>query len=65
MTHIDKWFLNKLQNIANIKLETLKYSLTELNHESFQTLKKNGFSDRQIGTYTNSTELEVFIYANT
>ncbi len=48
-TKIDRWFLQKLKNIHNHKLELLKInSLPELPDETLLQAKKTGFSDFQV-----------------
>ncbi|VAW15422.1 Carbamoyl-phosphate synthase large chain [hydrothermal vent metagenome] len=48
-TKIDRWFLQKLKNIHNLKLELLKiHSLPELPDETLLQAKKTGFSDFQV-----------------
>ena len=48
-TKIDRWFLQKLQNIFNIRNELLTFSsLEELPADQLLTAKKAGFSDFQI-----------------
>ncbi|MBN1924579.1 MAG: carbamoyl-phosphate synthase (glutamine-hydrolyzing) large subunit [Prolixibacteraceae bacterium] len=48
-TKIDRWFLQKLQNIFNLKIELLKNNtLNELPDETLLQAKKYGFSDFQI-----------------
>ncbi|NOY95516.1 MAG: carbamoyl-phosphate synthase large subunit, partial [Chlorobi bacterium] len=48
-TKIDRWFLQKLKNIHNLKLELLKInSLPELPDETLLQAKKTGFSDFQV-----------------
>jgi carbamoyl-phosphate synthase small subunit len=59
LSHIDKWFLSKLQNIANLKMEAKQCSLESLGTEAMRTLKSKGFSDRQIAAYVSSSELAV------
>jgi len=57
-TKIDKWFLSKLMNIAQLR-NTCKMSkgindlLSTNGVERMQTLKQAGFSDRQIARYVN------------
>jgi carbamoyl-phosphate synthase large subunit/carbamoyl-phosphate synthase small subunit len=49
LTHIDPWFLVKLQNI--IKLQHSLNSISDVNHMSgsaLRILKRHGFSDKQI-----------------
>lgn len=49
LTKIDKWFLDKLQNIINTAKELEKYnSLDELPVDLLQLAKRRGFSDFQI-----------------
>ncbi|KAH8548050.1 large subunit of carbamoyl-phosphate synthase [Umbelopsis sp. PMI_123] len=61
LTKIDKWFLHKLQNIANVNHELASYKNgsaavpTGLLHLA----KKTGFSDNQIARLTGSNELTV------
>ena len=59
ISRIDRWFLSKLRNIAQMKAEASKCSLDQLNYYELKALKCNGFSDRQIARYTKSTELVV------
>lgn len=52
LTKIDKWFLNKLQNIIEIRTELVKYDkLENLPDELLKNAKKKGFSDFQIGRF--------------
>jgi carbamoyl-phosphate synthase large subunit len=49
ITRIDKWFLQKLLNIYNLKCELVKYnSLEELPVELLKLSKKQGYSDFQL-----------------
>ena len=49
LTKIDKWFLDKLQNIINTAKELEKYnSLEELSADTLRQAKRRGFSDFQI-----------------
>ncbi|MCX6155101.1 MAG: carbamoyl-phosphate synthase (glutamine-hydrolyzing) large subunit [Candidatus Kapabacteria bacterium] len=51
-TKIDRWFLEKLKNIYNIRCELLEYnSLDSLSDELLIKAKKNGFSDFQIARF--------------
>ena len=58
VTKIDKWFLSKLKNIANMR-ETCKTEgnihrlLANNGKERMKSLKIAGFSDRQIARYSN------------
>lgn len=58
VTKIDKWFLSKLQNIANMrrfcKAEgDIEKVLAVNGKQRMKALKMAGFSDRQIGRYVN------------
>ncbi|KAG9769021.1 Carbamoyl-phosphate synthase arginine-specific large chain [Exophiala dermatitidis] len=60
LTKIDKWFLYKLQNLKETMAEIQEIgSLDGIKHELMLKAKKQGFSDKQIAMYTNSTEKEV------
>ncbi|RVX74544.1 Carbamoyl-phosphate synthase arginine-specific large chain [Exophiala mesophila] len=60
LTKIDKWFLHKLQNLKDTMVEIQEIgSLSGLKHELMLKAKKQGFSDKQIASYVNSTEGEV------
>jgi carbamoyl-phosphate synthase large subunit len=52
LTKIDRWFLEKLRNIFDIKNELLAFhSLGSLPDDLLQTAKKMGFSDFQIARF--------------
>ena len=60
LTKIDKWFLHKLQNVKDTMTEIQGIgSLSGIRHELMLKSKKQGFSDKQIAMYSNSTEGEV------
>ncbi|EXJ86949.1 carbamoyl-phosphate synthase arginine-specific large chain [Capronia epimyces CBS 606.96] len=60
LTKIDKWFLYKLQNLKDTMTEIQEIgSVSGIKHELLLKAKKQGFSDKQIAMYTNSTENEV------
>lgn len=59
LSRIDRWFLSKLRNIAQMKAEASQHTLDQLGFPELKTLKCSGFSDRQIARYTRSTELVV------
>ncbi len=49
ITRIDKWFLEKLQNIYNLRNELIKFNtLEQLPFETLLLAKKQGYSDFQI-----------------
>lgn len=57
LSRIDRWFLSRLRNIANLKAETCSInSFEELNLPALRILKCSGFSDRQIARYCGSSE---------
>ena len=59
LSRIDKWFLSRLRNIAQMKADALRCNLDQLNASALKSLKCGGFSDRQIARYTGSSELVV------
>jgi carbamoyl-phosphate synthase large subunit len=61
LTKIDKWFLFKLENIVRMRQKILAFkdSGDELNAAVLKRAKQLGFSDKQIGDLTNSSELAV------
>ncbi|KAI8333165.1 large subunit of carbamoyl-phosphate synthase [Chlamydoabsidia padenii] len=62
LTKIDKWFLHKLQNIANVhhKLaETKGVDLESIPVDLIKTAKKTGFSDVQMAKLLGAEELAV------
>ena len=61
MTKIDKWFLSKFNNIIKIQqtLESYQHQTSDLNYDLLLNAKKLGFSDKQIGKVSGSTELAI------
>ncbi|MFL0745922.1 MAG: carbamoyl-phosphate synthase large subunit [Prochlorococcus sp.] len=60
LSKIDTWFLAKLRNLINIeRTHLVGRQLDELDAECMLSLKQLGYSDRQIGWATDSTELSV------
>lgn len=60
LTKIDRWFLYKLQNIANMQHYMEKIgSLDKLDATTLRRAKQLGFSDSQIATAVKSDELSV------
>ncbi len=52
LTKIDRWFLDKLNNIIKIRTDLLTYdSLESLSDETLLNAKKKGFSDFQIARF--------------
>ena len=61
VTKIDKWFLNQIQELVALEVELQRYSLNNIPHDFFVTLKQKGFSDIQIAWLLgNVTEDEVY-----
>lgn len=58
-SRIDKWFLTKLKNIAELKASASQLTLDQLAAGDLRLMKCNGFSDRQIARYCGSNELVV------
>ncbi|KAG0170031.1 carbamoyl-phosphate synthase (glutamine-hydrolyzing) cpa2 [Apophysomyces sp. BC1015] len=62
LTKIDKWFLHKLQNIANVHQQLVEkngVSLDNLPVDLVKTAKKTGFSDVKMAELLGSNELAV------
>ncbi len=65
LSKIDHWFLSKLRNILHAEdIFLTGKKLSELSEQDFLSLKKCGFSDRQIAWSTNTDELDVRQYRN-
>ncbi|UJR35525.1 hypothetical protein I4U23_028279 [Adineta vaga] len=58
LTKIDPWFLNKFSNIVEFIINHSDSSLIQ-DRSLLLEAKRLGFSDKQIGMYCGSTELEV------
>jgi carbamoyl-phosphate synthase large subunit len=52
LSHIDPWFLREIRRIVALEK-------TAHDDKALRTLKRNGFSDRQLAKLTNRTEAEV------
>lgn len=59
LTRIDRWFLSKLHHISRLRRDLTGQKLDKLDAYAIRTLKVNGFSDRQIGTAIDESELVV------
>ncbi|KAJ3360854.1 hypothetical protein HDU91_004324 [Kappamyces sp. JEL0680] len=59
LTNIDKWFLNRLQNIVNHDKLLSQLSISSITNIQLRYAKQIGFSDRQIASALASTELKV------
>ncbi|WP_448589479.1 carbamoyl-phosphate synthase large subunit [Thermodesulfobium sp.] len=62
LTGIDKWFLKELEEIVLTGKELKGRNLYSITKEEMFCLKKDGFSDFQIGFLTGSSEQEVTKY---
>jgi carbamoyl-phosphate synthase large subunit len=56
LSHIDKWFLHKMQNIVRIADEAKNVLLLSDSTEWLSAAKRAGFSDQQIAGLVNSDE---------
>ncbi|MBT4409413.1 MAG: carbamoyl-phosphate synthase (glutamine-hydrolyzing) large subunit [Bacteroidetes bacterium] len=57
LTGIDKWFLVKLQNLQDKRLDLETYSsLSDLSYDSLADAKRQGFSDFQIARFVLNSE---------
>ena len=60
LTFIDRWFLHQLAELVQIEDGIRKLAgLSEATKADFRHAKRNGFSDRQLATLWNTTEMEV------
>lgn len=59
LTNIDRWFLNKLQNIVNLEKATSRFSAANVPSSLIKQGKQLGMSDRQLAQYLGSNELAV------
>ncbi|MBP0000687.1 MAG: carbamoyl-phosphate synthase large subunit [Cyanobacteria bacterium SID2] len=62
LTGIDRWFLDKFVSVLNVEKWLKMTPLTEISAEQMRDVKQMGFSDRQIGFATKTTEDEVRSY---
>jgi carbamoyl-phosphate synthase large subunit len=59
LSKVNKWFLNKLNNIVQLGVKLKSQSMQHLDKELIDKAKKTGFSDRQIAKFVASDELSV------
>jgi carbamoyl-phosphate synthase large subunit len=59
LTHIDPWFIDKLQELVEVEQVLKGRELGSLTAEDLRHLKQMGFSDRQIAHLTGCTEAQV------
>ncbi|MEH1905409.1 MAG: carbamoyl-phosphate synthase large subunit [Nostoc sp.] len=62
LTGIDRWFLDKLQQLLDVEKFLKRTPLQQLTKEQFYEVKRDGYSDRQIAYATKTTEDEVRTY---
>lgn len=59
LTKIDRWFLFKMQNIIKHQIVLEKYNYPSVPYEDLLKAKRLGFSDKQIASFVQSTELVI------
>ncbi|MFO1019995.1 MAG: carbamoyl-phosphate synthase large subunit [Planctomycetales bacterium] len=60
LTHIDPWFLEQIEQLTNIETEIKSAErLDKASPELIRKAKRNGFSDKQLSFWWDSTEMEV------
>jgi len=59
LTRIDPWFLHKMKGLVELEKEIRKYTSDTLPAELLKKAKRKGFSDKQIGIFTDASEAEV------
>ncbi|MBH8564280.1 carbamoyl-phosphate synthase large subunit [Nostoc sp. CENA67] len=62
LTGIDPWFLDKLQHLLEVEKFLKRTPLKQLTKEQLYSVKRDGFSDRQIAYATKTSEDEVRAY---
>lgn len=60
LTHINKWFLNKIQNIVDIE-KKIADSSKKLSKELLLEAKQHGFSDRQIANILGKDAHDIYL----
>ncbi|KAK9474735.1 uncharacterized protein V1510DRAFT_405815 [Dipodascopsis tothii] len=59
MTKIDKWFLNKLENLIKFGQRLSSFNTSSINTTLMRQAKQLGFDDRQLAKFLNSNEFAV------
>ncbi len=60
ITHIDPWFLDQLFELVEIENQIIECGSTEnIDQALLKKIKQNGFSDRQLATLLNSSEIAI------
>ncbi|MEH1830823.1 MAG: carbamoyl-phosphate synthase large subunit [Nostoc sp.] len=62
LTGIDRWFLDKFQQLLDVEKFLKRTPLQQLTKEQLYEIKRDGYSDRQIAYATKTTEDEVRAY---
>ncbi|GAB4396305.1 MAG: carbamoyl-phosphate synthase large subunit [Microscillaceae bacterium] len=60
LTHIDKWFLLQIEDLARLDKEMQAYSIHSLPPELLLEAKQKGYADRQIAHLVRCLESEVY-----
>lgn len=64
LTHINKWFLHKIENIVNTEKIIEDVFIKTIDSDLLRHAKQLGFSDKQIAQILKSTENEVYELRN-
>jgi carbamoyl-phosphate synthase large subunit len=59
LTKINPWFLDKMKNIVRISKKFSKHKLKNLPVDQLKEAKQTGFSDRQLGLLSGSSEADL------
>eukprot|EP01117_Protostelium_nocturnum_P013109 TRINITY_DN4871_c0_g2_i1.p1 TRINITY_DN4871_c0_g2~~TRINITY_DN4871_c0_g2_i1.p1 ORF type:complete len:2171 (+),score=452.39 TRINITY_DN4871_c0_g2_i1:102-6614(+) len=59
LTKIDHWFLHKLNKIVKFESTLSQYDVSSIPRDVLLQAKQLGFSDKQIGRFTSSTEMAI------
>lgn len=59
LTKIDRWFLHKMQNIIEYQIVLESHNYPSVPYEQLLKAKRLGFSDKQIASFVQSTELVI------
>lgn len=60
LTHIDKWYLQQIQDLVRIENELKRYTINNLPKDLLLELKQKGYADLQIAYILNVTEEEAY-----
>jgi len=60
LTHIDKWFLNQIEELVVFEKEFEKYTLEKIPGHLLREAKEKGYADRQIAHLLRCWESEVY-----